>query len=151
MFQGGVTWGNELRSVYRLKEGENDWLLVSNMTHERSQHACAFHDNYIYAIGGYDYETGGTAERLNLSTMTWEELPMLDTQRNVYDGHAFSFQSFLYHINYSGDVVKLTEDNKWENVTEIGYLKLSRRGLHHHTLFYSILINGKRNYLIFCI
>jgi len=117
--------GFKQRDVYRLSEpwlsqeapGE-EWTFVNNMKKFRSGHACALHDNHIYALGGSG-DVGTSAERMNLSTMTWEEISDLP-QMFAY-GQAFSFQSTLYLVyRDDGLVVKLNKDNQWEEVTRVG-------------------------------
>merc|ERR1712179_390120 len=108
-----------MSSVYRLSEGEDNWRLVTNMEYARTDHACVVHDNYIYVLGG----TRG--EKLDLSTLTWESLPVLPYE--FFVGQAFFFQSTLYLIytpekQFEVLKVKLTKDNQWE-ITDLGIIQ----------------------------
>jgi len=118
--------GYKTRDVYRLSEpwlsqeepGE-EWTFVNDMKKFRSGHVCALHDDHIYALGGDGSDVGTSAERMNLSSMTWEEIS--DLPQMFSYGQAFSFQSSLYLVyREDGLVVKLNKDNQWEEVTRLG-------------------------------
>jgi len=110
---GQTSLSRGLPSVYKLSEDSAVWHRVANMEHGRYHHSCALHDNYIYVMGGRDTET--SAERLDLSSMTWEKVA--DLPEKFIKGQAFSFQSILYLVDgVAGLVVKLTKDNQWEKI-----------------------------------
>ena len=97
------------------------------MEHSRARHSCAVYENYIYVLGGTDANGGSRAvgyrgERLDLSSLTWENLPTLP--HKFYHGQAFFFQSSLYLVHMEEGtseavMVKLNKDNEWQ-VTYLG-------------------------------
>jgi len=121
LIQGEPGSHTPMSGVYRLAEGDSDWTKVTDMEYNRTRHACAAHDNYIYVLGG-DGDAGYIGERLDLFTMTWENLPTLPHE--FYNGQAFFFQSSLYlihmlHEAHMATMVKLNKDNEWE-ITFLG-------------------------------
>ena len=100
--------------MYKLAEGESSWSFVTNMQYKVATHACVEHENHIYVIG-WD---GG--EKLDLATMTWENLPALPYI--FHHGLAFFFNFSLYLIlmeEREAVMMKLNKDNQWE-ITKLG-------------------------------
>ena len=108
--------------VWKLSDGACDWSYVNSMLQIKTYHLCAVHENYIYALAGtFSYNGYGVSgERMNLLTMTWEKLPDMPYEY-LTSGQIFSYQSSLYVAGQiSGVVVRLTSDNKWEEITTLG-------------------------------
>ena len=123
--------------MWKLSEGESDWVFVSSMLHPRSGHGCALHGNYLYAFGGMSNEVRKNAERMDLSTGIWEEVSDLSRtfkSSGFSFSQAFSYRSSLYLIEkFGGRVEKMGDDNQWTKVAELG-------ALHKYGIFPSPLV-----------
>ena len=82
----------------------------------RRYHSCQLLKGDLVVMGGKGAYT--SVEILNISSLIWRTGPSLST--SFYKSHSLVFQSTLFLLNVDGKVVKLTNDEKWEDVANIG-------------------------------
>ena len=112
-------WPN-VASAYKLSGQQGTtWKPLPSMAKARYGHACLAHQGHFYAIGG----NGGNVEKMDLSTMTWETGPGLDTFGPFTNGQATLYQNTIFLVYRNGKVLKLNTEDKWEEVADIGWAK----------------------------
>ena len=90
------------------------------MTTARAGHACVVHQDYLYAIGGWG-AAGKRVEKMELNSLTkWEAVPGLDTDFSF--GQTIVYEDTIFLVYREGKVVKLNTEDKWEAVTDLGYI-----------------------------
>ena len=86
------------------------------MKNGRYGHACELWKGELIVMGGDGAKT--SVEIFSISTKQWRTGPTL-TSKFAW-GQTIIFQSTLYLVNREGQVVKLTDEQNWQNAVNIG-------------------------------
>jgi hypothetical protein len=110
LFTGGWIDGSPSARVFSLQGGR--WTELPAMSRGRSDLACVYHKQEVWAIGGWTT----TTEIFNLETNSWRDGP--DLPKSMYYGQAVEYEDQLYVI-YSNGKVYLYSENAWLKVANI--------------------------------
>ena len=144
--------GNDLSAL----SAANKWdETLAPMNLKRSGFACVSHLNFIYVFGGYIDDEGeditDTAERYNIDTNQWENLPAMPYERSYCSAGVVGNKIYVvggqdYDDNVlAATIVFDTTKQQWEPSTTVPDMKTKRSFLSVVIVNHFVLAIGGRN------
>ena len=88
------------------------------MRYRRYEHSCVVWKEELVVMGGRGHGARTSVEVLNIATRQWRKGPSLP--RSFYWGQALEYQSTLFAVYRDGLVIKLLDNETWQEVSKIG-------------------------------
>jgi len=143
--------GSDLSTLSAATKWDNT---LAPMNHTRFYFACVSHLNFIYVFGGYiddENNTTNTAERYNINTNQWENLPNMLGKRSVSSAGVIGNKIYVVggedeHRNaLATTIVFDTAKQQWEPSTTVPDMKTKRLGLSVVIVDHFVLAIGGKN------